>query len=104
MQPVSGLQSSVVQSSPSLQSMAVPAHCPATHRSWVVHASPSSHTLPSALVGFEQPVDGSQMPALWHWSDGTQVITVPHVPATQPLPTVHALPSSHAVPSVAGSL
>ena len=61
---VPAAQESSVQASRSSQSSAVPAQRPATQRSVVVHASPSSHVRPSALAGLEQmPLAGSQVPA-----------------------------------------
>src|SRR6266516_2169961 len=79
-------------------------HAPAWHASPVVHASLSSHAVPSGFGGFEQPVAGSQMPASWHWSCAVQTTGVPptHVPAWHASPVVHASPSSHAVPSSFG--
>src|ERR1044071_485228 len=77
-------------------------HAPAWHASPVVHASLSSHAVPSGFGGFEQrPVDGSHVPASWHWSCAVQTTGVPptHVPAWPPSPVVPASLSSHAVPS-----
>jgi hypothetical protein len=55
------------------------------------------------LAGFEQPpVDGLQVPAVWHWSDAVQVLAVPpeQAPPWQASPTVQVFPSSQAVPFV----
>src|SRR5204863_328394 len=79
-----------------------PTHVPAWQASPVVQASMSSHAVPSGFGGFEQrPVDGSHVPASWHWSWAVQITAVPltHVPAWQASPVVQASASSHAVPS-----
>ena len=38
---------------------------------------PSSHPVPSGLLGLEQPLAGEQVPAPWHWSSAVQVILAP---------------------------
>jgi hypothetical protein len=54
-QPVAGLQPSVVQTLPSSQFGGVPAwHVPAWHVSAPLQASPSEHDVPFATVGFWQ--------------------------------------------------
>jgi hypothetical protein len=66
-----------------------------------VQALPSLQAAPFALAGFEQfPLVASQVPALWHWSDATQVFAVPevHAPAWQLSLRVQALPSLQAAP------
>jgi hypothetical protein len=76
---------------------------PALQESPVVHLLPSSHAVPSVLLGFEQlPVAESQVPTAWHWSLAVHVFVVPpeHEPAWQVSPVVHLLPSSQVVPSV----
>jgi hypothetical protein len=75
---------------------------PATQVSFRSHAFPSLHAVPSAMVGFEQtPVDGSQVPATWHWSEAVQVVVLPAVqaPATHVSFRSQTFPSLHAVPS-----
>ena len=75
---------------------------PAWQVSVCVHALPSLHAVPSALFGFEHvPVEGSQVPALWHWSSAAHVtgFAPMHVPTWQVSVCVHGLPSLHAVPS-----
>jgi len=67
-----------------------------------VQRSPSSHPVPSGFIGFEQlPVDGLQVPALWHWSSGLQTTgSEPvQVPLWQVSVWVQRSPSSQAVPS-----
>src|SRR5256712_240366 len=62
---------------------------PATHASPTVQASPSSQGVASAAAGFEQsPVDGSHVPASWHWSRAVQTTGTPGTqpPATQASP------------------
>ena len=79
---------------------------PATHASPTVQASPSSHGVASAAAGFEQsPVDGSHVPASWHWSRCAQTTATPGTqpPATHASPTVHASPSSQGVASATGA-
>ena len=52
-----------------------PVHTPNWQVSVWVHRSPSLQGVPSVLGGSEQiPVDGLQVPALWHWSSGEQLI------------------------------
>src|SRR5207245_6012815 len=52
-----------------------------------VQALLSLHVVPFALFGFEHtPVDGSQVPATWHWSSAVQVtveVGLPQVPFWQ---------------------
>jgi len=67
-----------------------------------VQALLSLHVLPFALFGFEHtPVDGSQVPATWHWSSAVQVtveVGLPQVPFWQVSPDVQALLSLHVLP------
>jgi hypothetical protein len=74
---------------------------PAVHMSPLVQLLPSSQPLPSAFVGFvHAPVDGSQLPPLWHWSSATQVTVVPEqFPPWHASAVVQALPSLQVVPS-----
>ena len=75
---------------------------PASHVSLCVQALPSSQPLPFVLLGFEQvPVDGSQVPASWHWSLAVQTTGLAPVqtPAWQVSLCVHALPSSQVTSS-----
>jgi hypothetical protein len=51
-----------------------PAQTPDWHESTCVHALPSLHEAPFGRAGLEQaPLDGSHVPAVWHWSAATQV-------------------------------
>jgi hypothetical protein len=61
-----------------------PTHAPLWHVSLCVHALPSVHAVPSTAAGFEHtPVDGSHVPAAWHWSLAVQVtgLAPVHTPA-----------------------
>lgn len=52
-----------------------PMQVPAWQVSICVQAFPSSQTAPSCLVGLEHvPEAGSQVPALWHWFSGEQMV------------------------------
>src|SRR5439155_1018314 len=70
-------------------------HTPFWQVSVCVQALPSLHVVPSGLFGFEHtPVDGSQVPAAWHWSSAVQVtveLGLPQVPFWQVSPDVQAL-------------
>jgi len=60
-----------------------PLQAPAWQVSPVVHALPSLHAVPFAFAtGAGQPVAGTQVPAVWHWSLAAHVTTVPlpHTP------------------------
>jgi hypothetical protein len=85
-----------------------PAHTPVMHESLCVHASPSSHAVPSVRAGLlHVPVAGLQTPAAWHESLGTHVMGLlpTQTPVWQASVCVHASPSSHDEPSAAaGSL
>jgi hypothetical protein len=62
----------------------------------------SSHGLSSALAGSLQiPVDESQVPTSWHWSEAVHTTGLApwHCPERQVSPPVHALPSLQTVPS-----
>jgi hypothetical protein len=50
-----------------------PAQTPLVQTSPAVLAFPSLQIVPSALLGFEQPVAWSQVPTTWHWSRAAQV-------------------------------
>jgi hypothetical protein len=66
-----------------------------------VQALPSSQPAPLALAGFEHvPLAGSQVPAMWHWSDAGQAFAFAPVqtPPWQVSVAVQALPSLHVVP------
>lgn len=57
---------------------AVPLQEPLWQASAVVQAFPSLQAVPFVLFGFEQvPVEGLQVPAVWHWSSAAQVTVVP---------------------------
>src|SRR2546428_502929 len=80
-------------------------HAPAWHASPVVHASLSSHAVPSGFGGFEQPLAESQDPESWHCSCAVQRPTAPptHVPAwLVPPPVPASLPSPAVPPSFGG--
>ena len=82
------------------QVKAVPPQVPAVQTSFLVHAVPSSHAVPSDLSAYEQVPSPLQVPASWHWSGGAQVKAVPaHVPPVQTSFCVHAVPSLQVVPS-----
>ena len=71
---------------------------PAWQASVWVQALPSLQAAPSAAAGFVQvPVDGTHVPATWHWSDAVQTTGVParQTPPLHVSPSVHPLPSSH---------
>src|SRR5207249_4057556 len=108
-------QLSVVQRLLSSQSASVlqqpptggPPHAPLEHASGLVQASPSSQGVSLALAGLEQvPVAGSQVPAVWHWSEAVQTTgLVPvHTPLSQVSVWVQASPSLQAVPLVFGGV
>jgi hypothetical protein len=78
-----------------------PVHTPLWHVSVCVHALPSLHAVPFAFTGFEHaPVDGSHVPAVWHWSLAVHVtgFAPVHAPAWHVSVCVQALPSLHAEP------
>jgi hypothetical protein len=94
--PVAGLQLSVVQALPSVQTIAVPGlHRPPLHVSPMVQASPSLHGLVLWLKT-QLPVTGLQLSVV-QGSLSSQGDCVPglHAPPPQVSPTVQALPSSH---------
>jgi len=52
----------------------LPVQSPAWQVSVCVQAFPSLQSVPLAAVGFEHaPVEVSQVPATWHWSEAVQV-------------------------------
>jgi hypothetical protein len=71
-----------------------------------VQALASLHAEPFGLSGFEQmPVDGSQVPASWHWSLAVQVTGVPATQIAEALQIsapLHALASEQLVPAGTG--
>src|SRR5205809_2407189 len=74
----------------------VPTQAPAAQVSVCVHALPSVQGVPSTCVGLVQaPVAGSQVPAVWHWSEAVhktgRLTTQP--PATQLAVCGHELQS-----------
>ena len=89
--------------SSAVQVTAVPVQTPVWQLSAVVQALASLHVVPFGFAGFVQsPLVGSQVPALWHWSDAVHTIGVPpHVPFVHASPVVHVLPSLHVVPFAA---
>jgi hypothetical protein len=85
----------------------LPVHAPAWQLSFWVQALPSLQAAPSGAAGLEHtPVDGSQVPALWHWSEAVQTtgLLPVHAPAWQLSLWVHALPSLQATPSAFAGL
>jgi len=78
----------------------VPTQAPFWQLSLVVQLLPSLHADPLLFVGFEQrPVDGAQVPAMWHWSIAVHVTVVPvQIPDWQASFIVQPLPSLHVVP------
>src|SRR5213593_1291637 len=79
-----------------------PTQAPAAQASVCVHALPSVQGVPSAWAGLVQaPVAGSQVPAVWHWSEAvhTTGFVPTQAPAAQVSVCVHALPSVQGVPS-----
>src|SRR5947199_4259376 len=85
-----------------------PTQAPAAQASVCVHTLPSVQGVPSAWAGLLQaPVAGSQVPAVWHWSEAvhTTGLAPTQAPAAQVSVRVQALPSSHGAPlSLAGLL
>src|SRR5439155_20037923 len=80
----------------------LPAQPPFSQASAGVQASPSLQAVPSAFAGFEHvPLAGSQVPAMWHWSEAEQTTALPpvHTPLSQVSVWVQRSPSSQAVPS-----
>jgi len=70
---------------------------PAVHVVLPVHALPSSHAVPFALIG--QPVEGEHVPAVWHASPvHVTAVPPPQTPVVQVVLFVHAFASSHVVP------
>ena len=73
-----------------------PVQMPAWQLSVCVQRLASLQELPSALAGLEQaPVEGLQVPAVWHWSAAAQVTGLPpvHEPPGRCRTVVQALPS-----------
>jgi len=98
--PVAGLQPSVVQGLPSLQTSGVPAlHVPLRQVSSPLHTVPSAHDEPFATGVFTQPVAGAQLSAVQTLLS-LQLSAVPavQVPVWQVSAPLQALPSGHAVP------
>ena len=93
------LQLSVVQTLLSLQSSAAPPHTPAVQESAVVHASPSSHVVPSVTATCEHvpPLQLSVVQALLSLQSIGLLPT--HAPDWQLSVCVQASPSSQVVPS-----
>src|SRR5436305_10927637 len=79
-----------------------PTQAPAAQASVCVHELPSVQGVPSAWAGLVQaPVAGSQVPAVWHWSEAvhTTGFAPTQAPAAQASVCVHTLPSVQGVPS-----
>ena len=95
-QPLAGLQLSLVHRLPSSQVCAAPGtQTPALHASFWVHTLPSLHA--AALAVATQPLAGLQLSVV-HGLPSLQVTAVPdaQVPALHPSPLVQALLSSQA--------
>lgn len=71
------------QASCAVQIAAEPAlHVPLLQVSPTVQALPSSQATPFALAGeLHSPVEGSQMPATWHWSAASHTLGLPEAQA-----------------------
>src|SRR5439155_1220556 len=85
----------------------LPVQTPLWQVSVCVQASPSLQALPLAFGGFEHvPVVGSQVPAVWHWSEAVQ--TTGLLPVQTPLwqvsVCVQASPSLQALPLAFGGV
>ena len=79
----------------------LPAQVPvAEQTSLLVQVLPSLQDAPVATGLVQTPVEGWQVPAVWHWSVAAQVFAVPvQVPARQLSPSVHRFASLQAVAS-----
>jgi hypothetical protein len=105
-QPVTGLQVSVVQMLPSLQLSAPPlVHTPAWQVSSPLHTLPSAHDEPFAAGGFWQPATGSQLSVV-HTLESLQLSAVPaaHTPLWHVSAPLHTLASAHDVPFSTGAV
>src|SRR5437879_13840203 len=83
----------------------LPVQTPLWQVSVCVQALPSLQALPLAFAGFEHvPVAGSQVPAVWHWSEAVQTtgLLPVHTPLWQVSVWVQALPSSQVPALVLG--
>src|SRR2546428_43507 len=93
--------------SEAVQSMGLlPVHAPLWQVSVCVQALPSLQALPLAFAGFEHvPVAGSQVPAVWHWSEAGQTtgLLPVHTPLWPVSVLVQALPSSQVLSLALGS-
>jgi hypothetical protein len=104
--PVAGLQLSVVQGLPSLQSSGVPVvQAPAWQVSLPSQRSLSAHDVPFASGLVWQPVIGSQVSAVQAFpslqSSGAPLV---HTPAWQVSAPLQTVPSLHDVPLITGVL
>jgi hypothetical protein len=98
--PVDGLQLSVVQTFPSLQTSGVPpAHAPAWQDSAPLQTLPSEHAVPFATGVVVQPEVGLQ-PSVVHGFESLQTTGVPavHAPLWQVSAPLQRFPSEHAAP------
>jgi len=85
----------------------LPMQTPLSQASLCVQASPSLQAVPLGAAGLEHsPVDGSQVPATWHWSEAVQTtgFEPTHIPLWQVSVCVQELPSLQAVPLGAAGL
>jgi len=78
-----------------------PTQVPVWQASLCVQALPSLQAAPFDLAGLEHaPVLGSQVPAMWHWSEAVQTLGLApvHTPLWQVSVCVQASPSLQVVP------
>jgi hypothetical protein len=99
-QPLAGLQTSAVQTSPSLGQLSAgpPMQVPTLLQvSLVVQRSPSSQAVPLGFTGSEHtPVTASHVPTAWQESNAVHTTGLP---ATQPLAGAHVSTPLQALPS-----
>jgi hypothetical protein len=97
------LQPSFVHAMESSQTRAGPPQVPFVQVSVTVQNRPSSQLVPSPFFGLvQEPLVGSQVPIVWHWSSAVHCFgeAPVHVPAWQLSDWVQAFPSSQATPLV----
>jgi hypothetical protein len=103
--PVAGLQLSVVQTSPSSHTTAVPVQVPPTHWSAVVQRLPSLHAVPFATGMLPQaPVPGLQASVVQALPSSHATAVPVQLPLVHWSAVVQRFPSLHAVPFAAGTL
>ena len=92
-QPLAGLQPSVVQVSPSLHTLAVPLHAVPLQVSVTVHALPSSQVEALTSATCTQPLLPQLSLVQGLLSSHDTLVAPTHVPPVQTSPLVHAFPS-----------